>query len=220
VRVGWRLAVLLGLLAAAGGLIVLTPEVREGQSGSRIHSLPAEIAGWTATEGAPESALPIDPNEKASIRRAYRRDERVIWVSIALFTRQDDPDQRASINRIYPERNTSRIEQMTLPITLNGMPDSVITVPAVVVHTGEERLVVVYWHQLGQRAYGSDYRYRLALMREVLFARRGDAVLVRLAIPVEPSEAPRDMLRATSELAPALHAALIQALRLPGLARS
>jgi hypothetical protein len=49
----------------------------------------------------------------------------VIWVSIALFTRQDDPDQRASINRIYPERNTSRIERIALPITLNGVPDSV-----------------------------------------------------------------------------------------------
>ena len=69
-------------------------------------------------------------------------------------------------------------------------------------------LAVVYWRQLGRRVYGDDYRYRLALMREVLFRRQADAMLVRLGIPAESGGALEDALSLVSEIAPPLYAAL------------
>ena len=67
---------------------------------------------------------------------------------------------------------------------------------------------MVYWRQLGRRVYGDHYRYRLALMRKVLFRRQADAMLVRLAIPIETGDALGHSLRVVSEIAPPLYAAL------------
>ena len=156
--------------------------------------------------------LPSDPNEKAALRRSYRRGERAAWVSIALFTRQDDPNRRASINRIYPEERTSRIDRIALPITLDGRPDGSVSVPAMVGQKEQHRLVVVYWYQLGHRAYGNVYAYRLALMREILFNRQADAALVRIAIPLQATEPVDGSLRLVSEIAPPLYAATTHAL--------
>jgi EpsI family protein len=201
-----RLAILLGLIGATAVAIGLAPEVREGQWGAGLDALPTEVAGWTSTAGAPEWALPVDPNEKAVLRRTYRRAGQVVWVSIALFAREDDPKRRSSIDRIFPEANTSRIDRVAIPVSLNGAAP--MRLPAVVGYKQGGPLAVVYWRQLGRRVYGDDYRYRLALMREVLFRRQAGAMLVRLAIQGESGGALEDALSVASEIAPPLYAAL------------
>jgi len=201
-----RLAILLGLIGATAATIGLAPEVREGQWGAGLDALPTEVAGWTSTAGAPEWALPADPNEKAALRRTYRRAGQVVWVSVALFAREDDPKRRGSIDRIFPEANTSRIDRVAIPVVLNGATP--VRLPAVVGYKQGGPLAVVYWRQLGRRVYGDDYRYRLALMREILFRRQADAMLVRLGIPAESGGALEDALSLVSEIAPPLYAAL------------
>jgi len=211
VRASRRMAVLLGLVAAAAATITLAPPVREERNGA-LHALPSTIGDWLATEGAPEWALPIDPNENVTVRQTYRQGERIVWVSVAFFSRQDDPSRRNSLSSIYPEVSASRIDRFALPITLDGASQSAVSVPAVVIYRNQQRQVVVYWHQLGRRAYGSEYKYRLALMREVLFQRRADTLLVRVAIPLNATQTPEDALTIVSEIAPPLYAALIKTL--------
>ena len=201
-----RLAILLGLIGATAVAIGVAPGVREGQWGAGLDALPTEVAGWTSTAGAPEWALPVDPNEKAAVRRTYRRAGQVLWVSVALFAREDDPKRRGSIDRIFPEANTSRIDRVAIPVILNGAAP--VQLPAVVGYRQGGALAVVYWRQLGRRVYGDDYRYRLALMRKVLFRRQADAILVRLGIQAESGGALEDALSVVSEIAPPLAAAL------------
>jgi len=201
-----RLAILLGLIGATAVAIGVAPGVREGQWGAGLDALPTAVAGWTSTAGAPEWALPVDPNEKAAVRRTYRRAGQVLWVSVALFAREDDPKRRGSIDRIFPEANTSRIDRVAIPVILNGAAP--VQLPAVVGYRQGGALAVVYWRQLGRRVYGDDYRYRLALMRKVLFRRQADAILVRLGIQAESGGALEDALSVVSEIAPPLAAAL------------
>jgi EpsI family protein len=195
-RAGRRLVVVLGLLTATAAGWYLASPVRECASAAVLDELPGTLHGWTGAEGIPDGMLPGDPSEAARVRRTYRSGRRVAWVSVALFTRQDEPDRRASINRIYPEKDVSRVERVTLP-----------RVDAALVSGADRRFLVAYWRQIGRRTYASELRFRLALMREILFARRGDSLLVRVAVPVGP-DGPAEALATAAELTPILEAML------------
>ncbi|MGH7393307.1 MAG: exosortase-associated EpsI family protein [Candidatus Rokuibacteriota bacterium] len=204
-----RLAVVLALAGAAGALIALAPRAEErGDLGFRGHS--PDIPGWTVTDGAPEWALPVDTRQTSGIRLTYRRGAQTLWVSLALFTRQDDAGRRASV--VYPEEGTSYIERADLPIRLLGEPETLVDVPILIGHKGERRLLMAYWHQLGRRAFGSQYTYRLELLREVLVDRTADAGLVRVAAALGPGAPLPRALGAVAEVAPHLHAATSRAL--------
>jgi EpsI family protein len=137
-------------------------------------------------EGVPEEILPLDPNERASVRRTYRNGDRVAWVSVALFTGQAQAARQSSINKIFPERSASRIEPVSFAAKLHGVAANSIALPAVIIHQDSRNLLVAYWHQIGARVYGSEYDFRLALMRDMVLARRADSMLVRIAIPLDP----------------------------------
>jgi len=173
-----RLLAVLALLAVTAGSIVLAPRVRECAGFATLDALPSGLAGWADGDGIPDEALPIDAAGVAAMRRAYRSGPRVAWVSVALYTRQDDPERRASINRIYPERDVSRVERVRLPGPARAS--------AVSVSRRDRRVIVAYWYQIGERTYASEARFRLALITEILLARRGDSLLARVAVPVGP----------------------------------
>lgn len=202
---GWRLGIVLGLLAGAAGMAYGRPAVPERATLDMADGLPTTLAGWTATDGVPESLLPRDPHEIAAVRRAYRRGERTVWISAALFTGQDDPRRRVSINHLYPDRQLALVEPAAITVALDG--SSPTTLHARVVHRGRERHAIVYWHQIEHRIYGDEYSLRWALLRRILVARRGDSVLVRIAVPVDQADL-SGSLGSVAELAPPLHAAL------------
>ncbi len=206
----WRLGIVLGLLAAAAGVVCGAPPVPDSEKPGVLDRLPTTLAGWTATDGVPESLLPPDPHEMAAVRRTYRSGQRIAWISVALFTRQDDPLRRASVNRIYPEQHVALVEPVDLIVALDG--SSPTALPASVIHRGGQQHAVVYWHQIGRRAYGSEYWFRWALMRRTLVARRGDSVLVRIAVPVNQTDWLARSLGAVAELGPPLYAALADTL--------
>jgi EpsI family protein len=211
VRVGWRLGVTLSLFASVAGVLHFVPPVRGAVQPVSLYALPTTLGAWTGADGAPEEALPSDPNEKISVRRSYHSGNHLAWVSVALFVDQDDETRRASVNKIYPQRGVSLIQPLPLTMVLDGPPASPTALPAVVVHQGSQRLVVVYWHQIGNQVYGNEYRFRLALMRDIIVARRADALLVRIATSADSQSQEADGLAALARLAPLLYAELARA---------
>jgi EpsI family protein len=204
----WRFPTVLLLLVAAGGIVYLVPSVHDGSNTAALYAFPVTLDSWTGSEGAPEWALPVDPRERAAIRRTYRRGEKLAWVSVAVFTRQDDVSRRTSINFIYPERNSSLLEPVSLVVSLDGAAPSPISLPARLVHQERRRILVAYWHQIGRNPFGSELGYRAAMMRDLIVSRRGDSILVRIALPVAPEEPVAEPLRTVSALAPLLHQAV------------
>ncbi len=199
-----RLSVLLALLAAGAMAAYLAAGVGETVSPAGLDVPPPHLPGWVSTVGAPEEVLPRDPNEKGAVRLAYQRGDQVAWISVALFTQQNKPDQRASLNLIYPERNVSRIDRVSLPLARQdrGTP---ISLPVVVGHAGSGSVVVAYWYQLSGETYGSEYRYRLALMRAALSAGRVDTLLVRIGTRAPDREDLARALAIISEVAHGIH---------------
>jgi EpsI family protein len=206
-RTGWRLGVILVLLAATAAVLHTAPPVKGAVNPFSLFALPTAFGAWVAADGVPEDILPLDPNEKLSVRRTYREGDQLAWVSVGLFVGQDDETRRASINRIYPQRGVNRIEPVPFAVSLAGSNASPITLPTVIIHQGSRRLLVTYWHQLGNRAYGGEYRFRLALMRDLIFTRRADTLLVRIATPMGPALQTQDGLALLSGLAPSVYAA-------------
>ena len=207
-RIGWRLAVTV-MLFGLGALALNMPLSVQGTvEPSSLHALPATLGLWTGTDGIPEEYLPSDPNEKSAVRRTYRNGAQIAWVSVALFAGQNNDARRASVNKIYPQRNVSLIEPLSLTVPLNGPSASPVAFPAVALHQEAQRLVVVYWHQIGRQTFGSEYRFRLALTREILFARRADSILVRIAAPAPDSSGTARALETVSTLVPLLYTAM------------
>ena len=206
-----RLALTLAFLAVAAATVYAVPPVRETFGPGALYGLPMALGDWTASEGAPEWALPLEPSERGGVRRTYHSDHRLAWVAAGLFTRQDDPARRPSINHIYPRQNTSLIEGVPFSVALNTPSAGRLALTALDIHQDRQRLVVVYWHQLGRRAYGSEYAFRLTLLREILFSRRADTLLVRISVPVDPAHGRSGALAIAADLAPRLHAALSEA---------
>jgi EpsI family protein len=208
VRIGWRLGTILILFAATAAVLHLAPPVTGAVNPASLHAVPPRLGQWSGTDGVPDEILPPDPYEKLSLRRTYRNGDRVAWIAVALFVGQDDEVRRGSINKIYPQRSVSRIEPVSFTVALNGPATNPISLPAVIIHQDSRRLLVAYWHQIGNRAYGNDYRFRFALMRDVVFARRADSMLVRVATPVGSESQVVDDLAVVAALAPDVYTAL------------
>jgi EpsI family protein len=210
VRIGRRLGVTLILFAATAVVLHMAPPVTGAVNPIFLYALPTTLGAWSGAEGVPEEILPPDPNEKAAIRRTYRNGNRVVWLSAALFAGQDDAARRASVNKIYPQHNVSLVEPVSVIVPLSGSALGPITLPAVIIHQDSHRLLVAYWQQIGSAVYGNEYRFRLALMRDMIFARRADTLLVRIATPVDPERPWADHVAVVADLAPAVYAALGQ----------
>jgi EpsI family protein len=208
-----RLLVVLGLVGLAGAGLYLVPPVREPRSPAVLYALPAAVGAWTSIEGVPETTLPVDPKEVGSVRRTFQRGKQTAWVTVALYGRQDDPRRRASLNHLYVERRSGRVDRLELPVALNGTPDTRIALSGRLVTHGPERILVAYWYQVGRRPLGNESGFRLALMRSILLSRQADSALVRIAVPLREGERPEAAaLPVLVELAPALHASVNRAL--------
>jgi len=202
------LGVILLVLAAGAGILHTVPPVKGAVNPAAVFALPVTLGAWSGTDGISEWILPLDPSEQTSVRRTYRNGTHVAWISVSQFGVQNDEARRASINKIYPIQNVSLIEKLSLTVSLTGSPASPVTLPAVVVHQDLGRLLVTYWHQIGNDVYGGEYRYRLTLMRDLIFKRRADTLLVRIATSAAPGRPVADELAVLSDLATSVRAAL------------
>lgn len=199
-----RLGLVLGLLAAAAGLVHGTPPLPARVRPAYLDRVPLALAGWTATPGVPVAVLPPDPRAAAVIHRTYRSGARTVWVSVALFTGQDDPSRRASLGLIHLDPSVAG-EAADVTVQLGG--SSPTRLRASVIRRGGERYAVVHWHQIGSRAYTSEYALRWALTRQILAARSGDSVLARVAVPFDQTD-PTRSLEDVAELGRPLKTAL------------
>jgi len=210
-KMGWRLTLTLMLFGAGAAMLHLAPPVKASVNPVLLFSLPMTLGEWAGADGVPDDVLPEDPSEKLSVRRTYKSGGHVAWVAVSLFVGQDDEASRGSINKIYPQRGVSLIEAVPFTARLDAPPASSVTLPAVLVHLeSEQRLLVAYWHQIGNSVYGSEYGFRLALMRDLIFARRADTLLIRIATPASGGRPVADDLAVVASLAPSVHAALRQ----------
>ena len=176
---------ILSLLTGTATILYFAPPVTSAVNPVAVYAVPTMLGSWSGVEGVPEEILPLDPNERASVRRTYRNGDRVAWVSVALFAGQAQAARQSSINKIFPERSVSRIEPVSFAAKLNGVAASSIALPAVIIHQDSRNLFVTYWHQIGAHVYGSEYDFRLALMRDMVLARRADSMLIRIATPLD-----------------------------------
>lgn len=198
----------LALLATTGIGIYLTPPLPD-TAPLPLAGMMGAIPGSHSSEGAPEALLPRDPNEKVAGRFTFWKDRGPAFVSVALFTRQDNPARRASINFIYPLRGASLIEGSRLDVALGQNGNERVSLPTVVIHGADTRLAILYWHQIGTHAYSSDYRFRLGLLTRILFARRGDSLLVRVAVPADGPQDVTRALRTAGAIAPLVYQAVV-----------
>ena len=207
-KMGLRLATVLILFGMAAFLLHSAAPVTSAVNPASVYAVPNSLGTWTGSDGVPEEVLPVDASEKISVRRTYRHGDQVAWVSVALFVGQDNEIRRASVNRIYPGRAVNRIEPVSLTAPLYEAGTSPVPLAAVIVQQEGRRLLVAYWHQIGRRAFGNEYSFRFALMRDMLVDRHADSMLIRIALPAGPESQLSADLAVVKRLAVDLYASL------------
>ena len=173
-----RLLVLIGLVAIAG-LVRWQTEATPVIEAAPLEDVPFTVGAWHGRPGAAftsdvVSALGVDDY----INRAYALDA-------------------ARQANVYVGYHRSQHQGAAIHSPLNCMPGSGWTmdlvervafgdgyVRRVIIRKGRERLLVVYWYQTQARIEGEEYRARLHAVIDTLRARRNDAALVRVTVPI------------------------------------
>ena len=201
-----RLGIVLALASAAIVTTAAVPAIPQTAHSSRLGDVPPLLGRWTVTIGAPEDVLPPDPRQAGADRLTFRSGAQVAYATMAFYSGQDDSTRRPSLRHITAAR-PSRVDRSALRIRSIAGTEP-LSVTAALVHHGQARTLLVYWHELDGRAYGDAYAFRLALGRSALFHRRADSTMVRVAVPVADEVAGLEQARAVvQDLVPALHAA-------------
>ena len=186
--------VVLGLVALTG--VAITLPHREGKPWrtAQIRDLPRQVNGWAAVEGAPDDVLPVDPRALEGVRRTYVKENHVVWLTIARYHSQNDPQWRPLVNLIVAERGAISVQHRLLRINLDGATAPATPVNLLSLRRPERHVSVIYWYQLGKDTIADDYRLRLRRLLDTLLFRHRELFLVRLA--TAESDSPEEFLRA------------------------
>jgi EpsI family protein len=184
------IVVLVGLLlAAAAGLQHWVRETPPVPLPRPLAALPAYLAGWVPAGEAGAALLPRDPRADESLVRTYERGGTTVHVAVTYYGRQWDTRRLLAASVIEPPGGWIESQTSTIDLPVSQAPRaSSPRAATLLMRRAEQRYALVYWYQLGDRAFASDVRYRASLLASTLFRRRSEGMLVRIAALV-PSEA-------------------------------
>ena len=178
-----HLIVLLGLVALTGVAVALPRSVDDSDKGTAaLRGVAPAVEGWTATISVPENMLPKDPRARDVARWTYSRGDREVFVALARYRSQNDPEWQPSIDYIAPARGAASVKHESMAVRINGTPGET-RFSVVSVQTPDRGLSVVYWYQVGGKIIEGEFRLRLALLLDALRFRSEEVWLIRIAAP-------------------------------------
>jgi EpsI family protein len=175
-----HLAVLLAILAVTAVVVAVPKGPPEFLPAASLPALPAEVEGWIATGEAPEQVLPDDPRAIESVRRRYENGGRVVLLAVAHYP-SADPSRRPTLDRLVADQGLGLATRDALPVTLNGVPGSTITLNRLTWRRATRQMTAVYWYDLGGAIIAGDYHLRAQLFLDSLRGRRRELAVVRVA---------------------------------------
>ncbi len=185
-------AIVLGLVAVTGTLVLLPADAREVPLVAPLASVPLVLNGWTGRDG--HSVLPVDEGAQESLSRTYWSGSSTMWISIGYYPLQADGRRPAVHALLHPIGLWSQWSERTVHLTLSEKPSASIQASLVVMRAGERELAVLYWYQVGPRSIASGHWYRLVLLYNRVVRRRAEGALVRIASPIPEGATPEAVL--------------------------
>ena len=151
-------------------------------------NIPYAIGSW---EG--EDAGPLDAETEESIaadqviNRTYLASGGgATGLYVAYYAQQRPGVSIHSPLHCLPGTGWNVLSTDTIAVDMNGKTGSM---RRLIAQKGPERVLILYWYDIQRRMIASDIGSRMQLLSDRVWLGRNDAALVRLAVPVEDSDA-------------------------------
>ena len=175
-----------------------------------LQSFPEQLGSWEGTDVAiDDDALQVlGPGD--FLLRVYRDDEQItrppVDLFIAYFPSQRAGDTIHSPKNCLPGAGWAPVQSGRM--TLSVPSHAPFPVNRYVIAKGDSRQLVLYWYWAHDRGVASEYWAKYYLVADAIRMNRSDGALVRITMPMLPSETPeaaeQRMLPFTARVVPLL----------------
>lgn len=205
-------AVALALLAIAGGLVLMRPDIREIPLVAPFEGFPTTLKGWSASSEVSHEVLAVDPRVPEQLFKTYRNGTKTVWVSVGYYPNQTEGRRPPARELLFPGRGWSTLTALPVWIPLHEQRSRSIPASLLVMRTADRQMAILYWYQVQTRSIASDHWYRALLLYNRLVHRRAEGALVRIASPVPDGTDPAAVLAGQTEFIQAFYPALLGSL--------
>lgn len=156
-----------------------------------LSTFPAHLAAWNSTD------IPMDKDTLAVLgpgdflERVYDDPSGkmpVVDLFLAYFGSQRAGDTIHSPQHCLPGAGWNAEEKRTITIALPG--HAPFPANRYVIAKGDSRRLVLYWYWAHDRGVASEYWAKYYLVADAIRMNRSDGALVRITVPMLPSETP------------------------------
>jgi EpsI family protein len=172
--------ILLTTIGAAGMAARRIPEPLE----QSLTTISDSVAGWKL-----DRTLQLDaPGLKALapteyLLRKYQKNASELDLFISFYAQQRAGESMHSPKHCLPGAGWEIWEQGSTAVDFHNRP---VTVNKYVIEYQQNRMLMLYWYQTGQRVIASEYLGKVLLARDTLLTGRTAGSIVRITVPYGP----------------------------------
>jgi EpsI family protein len=180
---------IVALLLLATAFVLHSRGNRESTvAGEPLAQFPSTIDGWTGTDQPidAESLEILGPGVFLSRIYAKGGSASPIGLFIGYF-----PTQRSGVSIHSPKHclpGAGWVFDSSDYVTLNAANGKPHRVGEYIISNGDQRQFVIYWYEAHGRSVASEYAAKIYLVADAIRMNRTDGALVRVIVPVIPSE--------------------------------
>ena len=183
-----RLHLTIGGLAAATMLLFLLDRPATVPPRHPLRDLPLTLGDWQGTDLPITQRILNIAGVSDYISRKYEDSRgRESFVYIGYYTSQHAGEQIHSPRNCLPGAGWEILAKRR--VAIDTPRQGRISVNDFLVSNGLEQELILYWYQTRGRAIPSEYQAKFWMLADALTRHRTDGALVRIAIPMQRSEA-------------------------------
>lgn len=186
---GNRVWVAVILILATAGYTRFLSDVHAVSLKAPLEDVPLAIGEWRGrSDEMDERVIGIVGVEDYLLRDYVSAGGLPVYVYVGYYEKQREGDQIHSPRHCLPGAGWRPIRSDVVAFATPGFNGGETRANRYVIAKGEDRQLVLYWYQSGQRNITSEYAAKLWLVIDSIVRKRSDGALVRLIVSL-----PRDM---------------------------
>jgi EpsI family protein len=156
-----------------------------------LDQIPANIQGWEGSQGPNPTDRELELLAATSyLSRTYRKQGRALDLWIAYYALQRAGESMHTPKNCLPAAGWEISNYDSARIPLDGRMEKI---NKFTVQNGENKVLVLYWYQTGDRVISNEYKGKIFLLWDAITKRRTNGSIVRITLPDTP-QAARDGL--------------------------
>jgi EpsI family protein len=153
-----------------------------------LDSIPRELLGFSGRDQEVSKEEQRVAGMDTYLMRAYRGDSAYFSLYVGYYEAQNQGKSIHSPKNGLPGAGWEPIDNSTREVIVAGRT---LTVNRYLLEKGQARSVVYYWYQGRGRVSWNEYAVKWELLRDKALHGRSEEALVRIVVPVDPSNPER-----------------------------